>query len=271
MLEAGASSVTYRDAEDKPILEPGPGETPVWDNSIVTGLFESDADTETLISQLALGLDAHAHSISTERLEDQDWERSWLAYFKPMHFGGDLWVVPTHMDPPQPSAVNLKLDPGLAFGTGTHPTTSLCLQWLSAHPPQDMTVLDYGCGSGILAIASLLFGARQADGTDIDPQAIEASLSNADINDVRNGLGVYLVKDFERREYDLVLANILSGPLAQLAPELAACCRAGGNIVLSGLLREQAADISEIYAEYFDMSPPRFLGDWALLHGCRTS
>lgn len=269
MLDAGAGSITYRDAEDKPILEPAPGETPMWEHSIITGLFDSDADSERLVSELSLQLDAFRHSIRVESLADQDWERTWMDHFKPMAFGDHFWVVPTHLEPPDADAVNLRLDPGLAFGSGTHPTTALCLRWLAAHPPRQRRVLDYGCGSGILAIAALLLDAAHAVGVDIDPQAIEASAANATANEVADRLELQLPDRFEATQYELVLANILSGPLASLAPQLARCTCAGGDIVLSGLLAEQADAISAVYAEWFDMEPAVLLEDWAMLHGCR--
>lgn len=269
LLEHGACSITYRDADDAPILEPAPGETPLWENSIVTGLFESSADTDALISRLHVAMAETDHSISSELLEDQNWERAWMAHFKPMQFGERFWVVPSHHEVVDASAVNLQLDPGLAFGTGTHPTTAMCLQWLGEHPPEGDSVLDYGCGSGILAIAALLLGASHATGTDIDPQAIEASRSNAELNQISDKLQLALVKDFRPAQYDIVLANILSGPLAQLAPTLAQNVRSGGDIVLSGILQEQADSVREAYAPWFDMDITRTQEDWVMLHGCR--
>ncbi len=269
LLDQGACSITYRDADDVPILEPAPGETPIWEHSIVTGLFDCAADTEILVNQLAIALQDCEHSISTEMLEDQNWTRAWMQHFKAMRFGERLWVVPTHLTPEQPQAVNLKLDPGLAFGTGTHPTTSLCLRWLDANVDKQATLLDYGCGSGILAIAALLLGVQHADGTDIDPQAIQASASNAHINGVDDRFDLFLVQDYLQQRYDIVMANILSGPLAELAPVLSACTRPGGDIVLSGILQEQAGNIRTAYADTFDMDQPVIDGDWVMLHGCR--
>jgi ribosomal protein L11 methyltransferase len=271
LLEQGACSITYRDADDVPILEPAPGETPLWENSIVTGLFECDVDSDALLASLNIALSDCEVSISTDLLQDQNWTRAWMDHFKAMQFGQRLWVVPTHLDATDPQAVNLRLDPGLAFGTGTHPTTELCLRWLDAHANAQQNALDYGCGSGILAIAALLLGVNQVDGVDIDPQAIEASRSNARINKVAQQLELFLVEDFSPRQYDLVLANILSGPLAELAPLLAACTRTGGDIVLSGILREQADSVREVYAEYFVMDEAVIEQDWVMLHGCRQA
>lgn len=269
LLQLGASSITYRDADDVPILEPAPGETPIWERSIVTGLFDTDIESENLLAKLSLALDGHDCSIHSEILEDQNWSRAWMAHFKPMPFGERLWIVPSHLEPPNNNTVNLRLDPGLAFGTGTHPTTALCLQWLDQHISQQNTVLDYGCGSGILAIAALMLGVKTAVGVDIDPQAIEASISNATNNAVAAQLDLALVKDFQMQQFDIVMANILSGPLTELAPLLAQCTTVGGDIVLSGILCEQANSIRTVYAEYFDMDDAVTQGDWAMLHGCR--
>jgi len=271
LLECGACSITYRDADDAPILEPAPGETPLWENSIVTGLFASGGDTESLVSRLHVAMAEARHSIRSEALEDRDWERAWMAHFHPMQFADNFWVVPSHHDAVDEHAINLRLDPGLAFGTGTHATTAMCLQWLGQHPPQGKTVLDVGCGSGILAIAALLLGASHATGTDIDPQAIEASRHNATHNRVADRLQLALVKDYRPEPVDIVLANILSGPLAQLAPTLAQNCRAGGDIVLSGILQEQADDVRAAYAPWFDMDTTRSQDDWVMLHGCRKA
>ncbi|HEB81945.1 MAG TPA: 50S ribosomal protein L11 methyltransferase, partial [Gammaproteobacteria bacterium] len=199
--------------------------------------------------------------------------RAWMDHFHAMAFGNRLWVVPLHIDPPEPQAVNLRLDPGLAFGTGTHPTTSLCLRWLDSNITDQTTLLDYGCGSGILAIAACMLGVKQADGVDIDPQALSATQDNAEVNQVSKQIHCYLPEEYNKQhadtQYDIVMANILSGPLAELAPTLATHCRSGGDIVLSGILEEQAHNVLDAYAEYFSMDAPVVDGDWVLLHGCR--
>ena len=174
LLDAGALSVTFKDAEDNPVLEPLPGQTPLWESIILTGLYEADINTDNLKQQIHQQLGKHT-KLKLEALEDKDWVRAWMDDYKPMQFGERLWVCPKHLSPPQPDAVNLMLDPGLAFGTGTHPTTALCLQWLDSTDANKKQVLDFGCGSGVLAIAALLLGAEHCDGTDIDPQAIIAS------------------------------------------------------------------------------------------------
>jgi ribosomal protein L11 methyltransferase len=200
-----------------------------------------------------------------------------MEHFHAMQFGQRLWVCPLHMDPPEPDATNLRLDPGLAFGTGTHPTTSLCLRWLDqnvldSHNKQS-TLLDYGCGSGILAIAACMLGIDHADGVDIDPQALTATHDNAETNQVRDKIETFLPDNYQKRhagtQYDIVVANILSGPLAELASMLAGHTKAGGDIVLSGILREQAEHLVETYSQFFKMDEPVFEEDWVLLHGVK--
>lgn len=276
LLALGALSVSLSDAADEPILEPAPGETPVWNNTIVTALFESSHDQQNLIEQLQASLKDAQPAISAATLEDQDWSRAWMEHYQPMQFGERLWVCPWHIEPPQPDATNLRLDPGLAFGTGTHPTTSLCLRWLDKHCHGQKTLLDYGCGSGILAIAALLLGVERAAGVDIDPQALEASVLNADANDVADRLSLYTVDQFSSgnkvsNSYDIVMANILSGPLVELAGTLAGFSRPGGDLVLSGILREQADSVLNAYRDFFDMDTPVIEGDWVMLHACRKN
>ena len=213
--------------------------------------------------------------IEISSLPDQDWTRAWMDAFKPMQFGKRLWVCPKHIEPPDPLAVNLRLDPGLAFGTGTHPTTSLCLRWLDTHvSPQSgyRNVLDYGCGSGILAVAAIMLGAESADCVDIDEQALQATRGNAEANQVLPRISTCQPPELEAsREYELVLANILSGPLTELAPVLAKHCRAGGDIVLSGILSDQAEAVRMASSGFFNMTTTETLDDWVLLHGKRNA
>lgn len=265
LLSIGALSTTYKDAGDNPVLEPLPGETPLWPELIVTALFAQKKNINTVMNILK----RHYPELNTtkETLEDQDWERSWMKDYHPMSFGNRLWVVPSNMEAPDKNATNLKLDPGLAFGTGTHPTTSLCLQWLDAHDVSNKTLLDYGCGSGILAIAGLLLNASMAEGVDIDPQAITASNDNAINNNVNDKLSVYLPENYQAKQYDVVMANILSGPLADLAPNLSSYTKAGGSIILSGILEEQAASINAVYQQWFDMEATVINDGWAMLSG----
>ena len=263
----GAQSVTLADADDKPILEPGPGETPLWNHAVITGLFDDKLQAPILREQIIQHLDNDQLSVEVTPLADQDWTRAWMDAFQPMQFGDRLWVCPQHLEPPDSNAVNLRLDPGLAFGTGTHPTTSLCLSWLDANL-NHKTVLDYGCGSGILAIAALLLGAEHADCVDIDFQALQATQDNAKLNDVLDHITTCKPEKLAGDAgYELVLANILSGPLTELAPTLARHVLPGGDIVLSGILNEQADAVRDAYSKFFDMVTTQQLDDWVLLHG----
>ncbi|CAG0907737.1 unnamed protein product [Cyprideis torosa] len=269
--DLGALSLTLMDALDQPIFEPPLGSEPLWNEIKVSALF--DADTDPFLIHAALqGLnEVSLHEWRDERLEDDDWERKWMARFKPMQFGSNLWIVPSWHEAPDPDAVNISLDPGLAFGSGTHETTALCLQWLSEQTLNECDVLDFGCGSGILAIAALKLGAKRADGIDIDPQAITASRNNAEKNGIDlDDFSLHLADDLPSEPYDVVVANILSVPLIELSETLATFCRAGGRIALSGILREQATSVSEAYAPWFTMSEPEFRGDWTRLTGTRN-
>lgn len=267
LLAAGALSVTFRDAEDDPVLEPAPGETPLWSTIILTGLFEAGIDTEHLRKIISAQFPQHA--VRIEPLEDRDWVRAWMDDYKPMQFGTRLWVCPKHLIPPDAAAVNLMLDPGLAFGTGTHPTTALCLRWLDSCHVNNKSVLDFGCGSGVLAIAALMLGAQHADGCDIDPQALVASRNNAADNHVADKLQVALPADLAARQYDIVMANILAGPLVQLAPKLAALTDVGGAIVLSGILQNQAQEICKTYAQWFEVDAPVIQDGWVRISGVK--
>jgi ribosomal protein L11 methyltransferase len=270
LLELGALCTSLEDAGDHPLLEPRPGETPVWPEAVVSGLFEDDVEAACVMLSLCARLAVSADAITREDVEDRDWVRAWMDDFRPMRFGGNLWICPTGFEPPDPDAVNLRLDPGLAFGTGTHPTTALCLEWLDAHPPADAAVIDYGCGSGVLAIAALKLGARHAVGVDLDPQALVATRDNARRNHIPDAqLPVCLPEDLDAAPADLVMANILSGPLVDLAPALTGLVRPGGRLVLSGLLARQAGAVAAAYARRFSMKAPVLKEGWALLEGGR--
>lgn len=274
LFAAGAQTVTLTDAADQPILEPGPDETPIWNRIIITGLFSSNSNQQQLLDEINHNLGDIKFTCKTETLQDQNWTRVWMDHFHAMQFGQRLWVCPLHIEPPEPDAINLRLDPGLAFGTGTHPTTSLCLHWLDQNIKHQDNLLDYGCGSGILAIAACMLGIKKSDGVDIDPQALLATHDNAEVNQVRQKIKTFLADDFQKHhansQYDIVVANILSGPLAELAPMLANHTKTNGDIVLSGILKEQAAPLIDTYSEYFTMDTPRFEEDWVLLHGIKT-
>jgi len=270
LLEVGAVSVTFMDAEDQPIFEPDLGTTPLWSNTHLLALFEADTDETALLAHLQLLCGGALPEHHVERIEDQDWERSWMDGFQPMRFGQRLWIVPSWHAAPQPDAVPLLLEPGLACGTGTHPTTALCLEWLDGQNLDNCSVLDFGCGSGILAIAALLLGAPQAAGTDIDPQALEASRDNAS----RNGIDparfpVYLPADLPQQPADVVVANILAGPLVSLAPQITALVKGGGRLALSGILAEQAEEVRAAYASAFDLDPTAVKDGWVRISGVK--
>ncbi len=264
-MEVGACSVTFEDAKDQPIFEPELGTTPIWQHTRVVGLFDAETDTQAIVSSLENllpGIAATQYKI--EALEDKDWVRAWMDQFEPMRFGQRLWIVPSWHTPPEPGAVNLMLDPGMAFGTGTHPTTSLCLTWLDQHAPTDLNVIDYGCGSGVLALAAQKLGAADVRGTDIDPQAIIASEQNAERNQA--SIDFKLVKDFQAAPVDLLVANILAGPLKELAPEFIRLLKPGGTLVLSGLLTNQAPELIAFYDQQgFALLEQQDLDDWSLL------
>lgn len=270
LLVLNALSVTFMDAEDQPIFEPQLGTTPLWNHTQLLALFDQPLDEPGLLDQLQSLTGAPLPPHEFALIEDQDWERSWMDNFHPMRFGKRLWVVPSWCEPPEPTAVNLKLDPGLAFGTGTHPTTALCMQWLDGQPLQGLRVLDFGCGSGILAAAALLLGASQAVGTDIDPQALEASRANAEVNGIsEQQLALYLPQDLPQGQFDLVLANILAGPLVELAPILTRHVRPGGRLVLSGIFVEQAEQVRAAYIDAFAMDPTVQQDGWVRIVGQR--
>ncbi|KHS71547.1 ribosomal protein L11 methyltransferase [Pectobacterium brasiliense] len=271
MIESGAVSVTFQDTHDTPVFEPLPGETRLWGDTDAIALYDAETDMDAVIAILEqeplLGV-GFKHKI--EQLEDKDWEREWMDNFHPMQFGKRLWICPSWRDIPDPTAVNVMLDPGLAFGTGTHPTTALCLQWLDGLDLEGKTIIDFGCGSGILAIAALKLGAARAIGIDIDPQAIQASRDNAQRNGVSERLELYLPKDQPAAlSADVVVANILAGPLRELAPLISGLPKAGGHLGLSGVLATQAEGVAEAYADKFTLDPVAEREEWCRITGQR--
>lgn len=246
--ELGAVSVTYSDAEDEPVYEPAIDQTKIWSNTQVTALFELDADpdvVQTLVFNQFIGHPLFAWN--AEVLQDQAWERAWMEHFHAMKFAEKLWICPTGQECSEPGTVCMTLDPGLAFGTGTHPTTALCLEWLASHDLQDKIVIDYGCGSGILAVAALLLGAKHVHAIDIDPQALTASRYNAEKNQVQDRISYYLPEQFTPLLADVVVANILAKPLIELSEPITALVKPGGRLILSGILNEQADAVAEAY------------------------
>ncbi len=267
----GAVSVTYMDAEDEPVYEPAIGETKIWRNTEVIALYEMDAGRPALIKSLAFTQFAQddLHNWRDEVVEDQEWERAWMAFYKPMKFAGKLWVCPTGQEQLESGTVCLTLDPGLAFGTGTHPTTALCLEWLASHDLGGKTVVDYGCGSGILAVAAILSGAHFAHAVDIDPQALTATHDNAVKNQVEERIKAYLPEQFTPVKADVVLANILAKPLIDLAETIIGLVAPGGQLVLSGILYEQAESVIAAYRHAITFTPLAQQEDWIRLTGIK--
>jgi len=251
--DIGALAVTLLDAEDHPIFEPAPGETPMWPEIALSALFEASCDRAGLVHVLTeLVPELAPERIGFRIVEDQDWTRVWMDQFQPMRFGRRLWIYPWNIEPPEDAdAVVVRLDPGLAFGTGTHPTTALCLEWLDAADLAGKIVIDYGCGSGVLAIAALKLGATRAVGVDNDAQALAASRDNAERNGVAAGLDLVAPDAFVAEPADALVANILAGPLSELAPRFAASVKPGGAIALSGILEGQESELVERYADAF--------------------
>lgn len=268
--EAGALAVTLHDSADEPLYEPPLGTTPLWSRTSVVGLFETQAQLDAALS----GLQAFFSPLPQYEilaLPDKDWERECLDSFQPICFGTRLWVCPSWHDPPDPNAVNLLLDPGLAFGTGTHPTTALCLEWLAEQHLEGSQVIDYGCGSGILAVAAAKLGARHVWAVDNDPQALQATHANALKNGVAERLHISLPDPVRPVQADLLLANILARPLIELARYFAECVRPQGKLVLSGILATQAEEVSAAYQTWFSMAPVVQRGEWTRLEGRRKS
>ncbi|MBE9401626.1 50S ribosomal protein L11 methyltransferase [Acinetobacter albensis] len=255
----GAVSVTLDDAENQDLLEPLPGETPLWNKVIVTGIYAQEEDEEIDVNALTTFITAQMPDtpLRYDFLEDQEWERTWMDAYKPIQIAEKYWIVPEWMQAPEPDAVNIKLDPGLAFGTGNHASTFLCLQWLGKINLKDKIVIDYGCGSGILGVAALLLGAKKVYATDIDPQAVLATKQNAELNGVLEHLYVGLPEEFNiefnHQKADVFVANILAGPLMALAPEFSTLIKSEGEFALAGILEEQVTDVSAVYSQFFDI------------------
>jgi len=261
-------ALTLTDDADDPVLEPGVGETPLWPSVCVTALFSGDTSVESLSRLLSLvpGVNRPQH-VNFHKFEDQQWERVWLDRFKPMQFGSGLWIVPGEREAPPEAVFILRLDPGLAFGTGTHPTTRLCLEWMDGHDFHGLTVVDFGCGSGVLGIVAAIKGAREVVCVDNDPQALLATRDNADRNQVTDRIHVADPAQFEPLEADVVLANILAGPLVALAPVLLASLRPGGSLILSGILEAQAQEVAEAYQPYMHQLSITVDDGWVRLQG----
>jgi ribosomal protein L11 methyltransferase len=264
LLEShGALSITLTDQYDDPILEPEPGMVPLWPNVVLTALFEETSNIDAMLRAVK----AHYPQLacSCEPLPQQDWERTCLVDFKPQRFGNRLWICPSWHTPPDPKAINITLDPGLAFGTGSHHTTSLCLTWLEQAAVRDKTLLDYGCGSGILGIAALKLGARYVHALDIDPQALTATQSNADINAIDPATITVDYPNNPKPTVDIIIANILLKPLLELKPTFYTLLNPDGTLVLSGVLANQTHQLIDHYQSHFTLVTSERDDDWALL------
>lgn len=264
---AGALSISYTDRRDDPILEPAPGEFRLWPATRLEALFPAELATPRLLAELGAAIGIDAARLAVRRVADRTWEREWLRDFQPIRCGSRLWICPSHAAVTQQGAVVVQLDPGLAFGTGTHPTTRLCLEWLDAQAAPALRVIDYGCGSGILAIAALKLGAGAAEAFDIDPQALVATRDNALANGVEARLSIHEGAATIAPGADLLLANILSGPLCALAPAFRALLAPGGGLVLAGLLDAQADEVIEAYRPWIALRPWASREGWTCLSG----
>ncbi len=269
--DLGAFAVTYSDAHDDAVLEPGVGEVRLWPATRVQALFAGDADAGRLSARLAQELDFNVDLIEPQWLGARAWEREWLRDFHALRFGSRLWICPRHEQVSERGAVIVTLDPGLAFGTGTHPSTALCLEWLDAHVTPVMTLIDYGSGSGILGIAAARLGAAHVAAFDIDPQALLATSENAAANGVAGQLSVHADATTLPEENNALVANILAGPLAELAPRFAGWVRPGGDILLAGVLAEQSEVVAAAYAPWFDIAPWAERDGWVALSGNRNA
>jgi ribosomal protein L11 methyltransferase len=281
LMEAGALSVSVEDADEgtdqeKPLFgEPGMEPTEAaWDHSRVVALTDVDADQQAIIAEAAAAIGLlEVPAFTTRDVADADWVRLTQSQFEPIHIGTNIWVVPSWHEAPDPDGLILELDPGLAFGTGSHPTTRLCMEWLEAHPAPGKSVLDYGCGSGILAMVAKKLGADDVTGVDIDPQAIESARANAERNNceitfyVPNELAVSTNERHATGKFDIVVANILSSPLKLMAPMLSGRVAAGGSLVLSGVLARQADEVAAAYAPFIKLGVWAEQDGWVALHG----
>ncbi|CCQ09527.1 Ribosomal protein L11 methyltransferase [Pseudoalteromonas luteoviolacea B = ATCC 29581] len=270
LIEAHCPCVTFLDGSNNPIYEPKPGEVILWPETIVVGLYEATHDMQTVVDFLQANWQGEL-KYKIEQLEDKDWEREWMDNFHPIQFGQRLWICPSWRDIPDPNAVNVLLDPGLAFGTGTHATTALCLRWLDGQDLSGKTVVDFGCGSGILGIAALKLGAQRVIGIDIDPQAIAATKDNAARNGVADLIEAYLPEDQPEFKADVIVANILAQPLRELHDIILGFLKPGGAIAMSGILEEQAQSVADVYAPFINLDEIAQEGEWTRVSGTLKS
>ena len=275
LMEVGALSTAIEDAyagtdKEQPIFdEPNEPSAEIWEQSLIIAMFDADTDVDAAVALLPENMRPVKEAYTVTSVADQDWVKLTQSQFDPIHVSERLWITPTWHEAPTDGSINIELDPGLAFGTGSHPTTFLCLRWLDANMPQGAAVLDYGCGSGILAITAAKLGAGKVVGVDIDKQAIRASHDNAAQNQVN--IEVYLPDEQPEGQFDVVVANILANPLRMLGQMLAGRVKTDGQIVLSGILAEQVEEISALYQQWFDMKPATIQDGWACLFGIKRA
>lgn len=271
LADTSAAAVTMQDAADQAVLEPPPGTTPLWGKTKIIGLYDDQIDLSHIVSELEAQFERPL-AYKIEPLEEKDWQREWLQYFKPICFAERLWIIPSNNEVIDDSAINVFLDPGLAFGTGTHPTTKLCLDWIGGQDLSGKSVIDYGCGSGILAICALKCGAKSALGIDIDPQALIASRDNANKNHIAEAdFDLAYPEQTAVQQFDCLVANILAKPLVELASQLQSFVKPGGDLVLSGILQEQADDVLAAYQTWFTDLQVKTQEDWVMIHGVRAA
>ena len=268
--DCGASAITLADARDEPVFEPAPGEMRLWPATRLQALFAPGTPQDTTVHGLGVALGLDPDQLEVRWIADRAWEREWLREFHARRFGRRLWICPHHEHVTDPGAAVLRLDPGLAFGTGTHPSTALCLEWLDAHPPVDCDVIDYGCGSGVLALAAARLGAHTVHCFDIDPQALIATRDNAAANRLSGHIRPCESAEALAAPVALLMANILLTPLVALAPRFGALVRPGGQILLAGLLESQAEEARQAYSSWFTLSPVGAREDWIALSGTRN-
>mgnify|MGYP003385806438 CR=1 FL=1 len=271
----GATSITFEDAANQPMYEPPLGTNPLWHLTRITALFDADTDQQQLIDQLTEQLQVQtskpeAPAYQLQLIEDKAWQTEWMKHIQPLRFGDNLWIVPEGFDTPEPDAVNLRFNPGLAFGTGSHPTTALCLEWLSQQDLNNKTLIDYGCGSGILGIAACMLGTRENHMVDIDTQALDSTRLNAQLNDQSDKqIRCYLPESFDNTQSDILVANILATPLIENAEKFSTLVPSKGLLALSGILYDQIDSVRSAYEQWFDFEPPSLKEEWVLLKASR--
>ena len=270
LFALGACSVTFRDAEDVAILEPAPGEMPLWKDIEITAMYTRDFDEVGIVKSIKAKLPIH--DAISEKLINQVWERTWLEHFKPMQFGNHTWIIPSEFEAPHKDAVNIYLDPGLAFGTGTHATTALCLNWIDLNKLNNKTAIDFGCGSGILAIAAIKHGAKKVYCTDIDPQAIESTISNCENNNALSKIEIVATNKVSKlKNLDIVMANILAAPLMTLTDTFYDMLKDDGELIMSGILSEQTDEIVAKFKHSFVDFQIKIADDWASVYARKKS